>query len=84
MTDVVCHLGLHKTASGTLQRQFFPACPGLNLLTTQIPAVRDFVQSVTCKDPLYFQPEQAYREIAAILRRDRINLLSNESLSGPP
>ena len=43
MVDVVCHIGLHKTASGTLQRQFFPACSGLNLLTTLDPAVREFV-----------------------------------------
>ena len=84
MADVVCHLGLHKTASGTLQRQFFPACRGLNLLTTQMPAVRQLVQLITCKDPLYFQPEQAYGEIAEFLRPDQVNLLSNESLSGPP
>src|SRR5262245_50147919 len=82
--DVVCHIGLHKTASGTLQRQFFPACSGLNLLTTLEPAVRQFVSLVTRTDPLYFSAQAAGTLIAGLLRRDRVNLLSNESLSGPP
>ena len=84
MADIVCHLGLHKTASGTLQRQFFPACAGLNLLTTLDPAVRQFVHAVTRKDPLYFDPQEALALLAGRLRGDRVNLLSNESLSGPP
>jgi hypothetical protein len=84
MADFVCHLGLHKTASGTLQRQFFPACDGLNLLTTLDPAVRQFVHTVTRKDPLYFDPRQALEMLAGRVRNSQVNLLSNESLSGPP
>ena len=84
MADFVCHLGLHKTASGALQRQFFPACGGLNLLTTLDPAVRQFVHAVTRKDPLYFDPKQALELVGGQVRSDRVNLLSNESLSGPP
>ncbi|MGH8241823.1 MAG: hypothetical protein ACRETY_00575 [Steroidobacteraceae bacterium] len=84
MADIICHLGLHKTASGTLQRQFFPACAGLNLLTTLDPAVRQFVHAVTRKDPLYFDHHEALALLAGRLRDDRVNLLSNESLSGPP
>ena len=84
MADFVCHLGLHKTASGTLQRQFFPACSKLNLLTTLDPTVRKFVHAVTRKDPLYFDPQEALSLLAGRVRGDRVNLLSNESLSGPP
>jgi Sulfotransferase family len=84
MANIVCHLGLHKTASGTLQRQFFPACSGLNLLTTLDPAVRQFVHAVTRKDPLYFDPNHALELLGGRVRSDQINLLSNESLSGPP
>ncbi len=84
MSDIVCHLGLHKTASGTLQRQFFPACRGLNLLTTLDPAVRQFVHAVTRKDPLYFDAKQVLRLLDGHIRSDQVNLLSNESLSGPP
>ena len=82
--DIVCHIGLHKTASGTLQRQFFPACKGLNLLTTLEPRVRQFVYLVTRTDPLYFSADVAGSLIGQLLRNDRVNLLSNESLSGPP
>lgn len=84
MPDIVCHLGLHKTASGTLQRQFFPACQRLNLLTTLDPAVRQFVHAVTRKDPLYFNAKQAFTLLNGRIRNDQVNLLSNESLSGPP
>ena len=84
MADIVCHLGLHKTASGTLQRQFFPACSGLNLLTTLNPAVRQFVEAVARKDPMYFDAKEAVTLLAGRLRSDQVNLLSNESLSGPP
>lgn len=84
MPDIVCHLGLHKTASGTLQRQFFPACRRLNLLTTLDPAVRQFVHAVTRKDPLYFNAKEAFTLLDGRIRNDQVNLLSNESLSGPP
>jgi hypothetical protein len=84
MAEFVCHLGLHKTASGTLQRQFFPACAGLNLLTTRDPAGRQVVHAVTRKDPLYFDPKQALESLVGQVRSDQVNLLSNESLSGPP
>jgi hypothetical protein len=84
MKEVIVHLGLHKTASGTLQRQFFPACRGLSLYTTAMPEIKKFVLEVTRKDPLYFSPESAFSHISSILSDDKPNLLSNESLSGPP
>jgi Sulfotransferase family len=84
MTDVVCHIGLHKTATTTLQRQFFPACKDLNLLLTKDPVVRDFIYAVRGKDPLFFDAHKAREQIYTRIVSDRVNVLSNESLSGPP
>jgi len=82
--SIVCHLGLHKTATSTLQEQFFPACQGLNLLTTLDPTVRQFIHGVTRKDPLYFNTSESRVLIESTLSNDSVNLISNESLSGPP
>ena len=82
--NVVCHLGLHKTASGTLQRQFFPACTDMNLLVAEDPVVRDFVQTVTAKDPWFFDADRARKTIESRMTHDKVNFLSNENLSGPP
>jgi len=84
VTDLVLHMGLHKTATGTLQRQFFPACPDCQLLTAATPGVRRFTHLVTRKDPLYFDPDEACAALRNELHPQRPNLLSNEALSGPP
>lgn len=82
--SVVCHIGLHKTASGTLQRQFFPACEGIRLFTTQQKHTSEFIRAVTCCDPTYFDASSALAKLQPHLEPDGINLISNESLSGPP
>jgi hypothetical protein len=82
--DLICHIGFHKTASSTLQHQFFPACANLNLMTTLKPNVREFIQLVTRQDPLYFNPNEARAILGRELSDREVNLLSNESLSGPP
>lgn len=82
--QVILHLGLHKTATGTLQRQFFPACPGINVLTTAVPQMRQFVAYATRTDPLYFDADHGLSLLDDVLDPDRTNLLSNESFSGPP
>ena len=84
MHNIVLHIGLHKTATGTLQRQFFPACSDLNLLTTQVPEMRKFVHYVTRRDPIYFNPTNAIEILSRLLDQKRPNMLSNESFSGPP
>ncbi len=84
MSKIIIHLGLHKTATGTLQRQFFPACEGLNLLTTRKPMIKAFVEEVTRRDPLFFDIEKAKELFFSEVNTQKINLLSNESLSGPP
>ena len=78
------HIGLHKTASGTLQRQFFPSCPDLNLLTTQQKHTAEFVRAITRQDPIYFQAGRAREDLAPHLSDHLVNLVSNESISGPP
>ena len=84
MPEVFLHLGLHKTATGTLQRQFFPACSDLDVFTTIVPEMKVFVELVTRKDPIYFDAENVRKVICPILSKQKANLLSNESFSGPP
>ena len=81
---IVCHIGLHKTATGTLQRQFFPACRELQLFTTLQPHTRDFIHRITRCDPAYFNADEAGALLKPYLSVDSVNLISNESLSGPP
>jgi len=82
--DIFIHIGLHKTATTTLQRQFFPACKNLNLFTTQIPEMEKFVHLATKKDPLYFNPGNARNILTPLFLKDKVTLLSNEMISGPP
>ena len=82
--NIVCHIGLHKTASGTLQRQFFPACRELQLFTTLQSYTKDFILAVTRCDPSFFNPDEARELLDPHLSAKDVNLISNESLSGPP
>jgi len=59
MPGTILHIGLHKTATTTLQHQLFPQTPGLNLFVTLQQPMRDFMQMVTRQDPAYFDPEAA-------------------------
>ena len=84
MPEVFLHLGLHKTATSTLQGQFFPACPDLKFFTTIVPEMKVFVELVTRKDPIYFDADSVREVIYPIFSKQKVNLLSNESFSGPP
>lgn len=84
MAKIVLHIGLHKTATTTLQEQFFPECEGVRLFTTKDRQMKSFVEYVVKKDPLYFKSEDAHAIISAAVSNKKINLLSNELLSGPP
>ncbi len=84
MSNVILHIGLHKTATGTLQRQYFPACEDLKLFTTLEPEMRAFVRYVTRCDPIYFNVPKALGYLESTLDDRNLNLLSNESFSGPP
>lgn len=80
MVDVVFHIGLHKTATTTLQKDLFPACSGINHLTGQRPAA--FVSRVTTGDPAYISGEELRHGLYPSLDDERVNLLSDEALSG--
>jgi hypothetical protein len=83
MVDVVFHLGLHKTASGTLQRQIFPRCKELRLFTIKEPAFNRFYRMVAFTDPTYFYPAKAKSLLEPYLHINKPNILSNEAFSGP-
>ena len=84
MSHTVLHIGLHKTATTTLQQQFFPSCSDVNLLTTQNFSVRNFINNVTKTDPAYFDADIARALISPLLSRSTQNIISNESLSCLP
>lgn len=82
--NIFIHIGLHKTATTTLQRQYFPACNDVNLLTTRLPEVYKFVHYACKSDPLFFDTQIAKQLLDPLIDSDKINILSNEMLSGPP
>lgn len=82
MVDIYIHIGLHKTGTTSLQRQFFPACNGANYLTGSSPAVTAFEQAAVTTDPIYYDAEGERKLIWPHLRHDRPNLLSREAFSG--
>lgn len=83
MSKIIIHFGLHKTASGSLQRQFFPSCQGLRFFTTLDPIFYKFYLKVAFSDPIYFDYRAARALMAPHLSDDFPNLLSNEAFSGP-
>jgi hypothetical protein len=84
MNDIYLHVGLHKTGTSTLQRQFFPACKDITFLTTKNDHMRQFRGYVVKTDPLYFEPSIARRIVAPCLQSGKKTLMLNESFSGPP
>ena len=81
MPDVIFHIGLHKTATTTLQRQVFPACKGLNYLSS-INDVNKFIQAVTTMDPIYYDASHWRTLVSPYTPGDMPTLISRESLSG--
>lgn len=84
MTDLFVHIGLHKTGTTTLQEHVWPRVSEINLLTTRLSPVQAAIWDITRTDPLYFNPEKTRALLGTVLDSARVNLLSNESLSGPP
>ena len=81
MTNVFFHIGLHKTATTTLQSQFFPLCKDLNYITNANNEVNEFVDKVTVTDPIYFNREDARNLVLPHLQNNKPNLISREGLS---
>lgn len=80
---VFLHIGLHKTATTSLQQQLFPYIPNLRYLGVQQPNMRQFIDRVTKQDPIYFDPVAATGLLDSEMV-DKTVLLSAESFSGPP
>lgn len=81
MHDIAFHIGLHKTATTTLQKQFFPLCGELNYITAHGRKAPLFLHHVSRTDMSYFDPDVVRRELAPYLSNDKLNLLSSESFS---
>jgi len=84
MSELFIHLGLHKTATSTLQDQLYPATQQLNYFSTLQDETRRFVHMATRQDPMHFDAAIASQLLKSRFSESRVNLLSNESLSGPP
>ena len=85
MYKIIIHLGLHKTATSTLQKDFFPACQDLNYLPTyKFREIRIFTNAVIGTDPVYLNPQAVKDPLASFMNSNKPNLLSFESFSGPP
>ena len=75
-------MGLHKTATTTLQRQVFPVLPGLHFIDSSREPAAAIVYSFQVQDPIYFDSSHARAVLEGVLADDKINLISSESLSG--
>jgi len=87
MTDLLLHIGYHKTASTWLQRRLFSDPVG-NFFRPGDP--RELMRQIALVDDLQFDPDRTrayfHDEIGKDLEvaNDRVLVLSNERLSGNP
>ena len=79
---VVVHIGLHKTATTTLQRQVFPVLPGLNFIDSALSAAADIIYAFQVQDPIYFDSSHARVVLQGTFSTIKVNLISSEGLSG--
>ena len=79
---IVVHMGLHKTATTTLQRRVFPVLPGLHFVDSARPPVADIVYALQVQDPIYFDSSHSRVVLEGALSADKVNVISSESLSG--
>jgi len=80
MSDVYLHIGLHKTATTTLQQQFFPMCTDLDYLVGA--SVDQFTQHVISTDPIYYDAQHGRSLLEPLFHENRPALISRESFSG--
>jgi hypothetical protein len=79
---VAVHIGLHKTATTTLQRQVFPALPGVHFVDSTHAAAAGVIYACQVQDPIYFDSSKARAVLDGAFSADQVNLISSESLSG--
>ncbi len=84
MVNICFHIGLHKTATTTLQQDFFPKCSELNFLMSEDSIAKEFVNTLISKDILYYDWLSNRKLLDKCLSDNKPNLVSFESLSGPP
>ncbi|MGH8241824.1 MAG: hypothetical protein ACRETY_00580 [Steroidobacteraceae bacterium] len=75
-------MGLHKTATTTLQRHVFPVLPGLHFIDSARKPAAAIVYSFQVQDPIFFDSSHARVVLEGVLSNDKVNLISSESLSG--
>src|SRR4026207_2344000 len=82
MRELCFHLGLHKTATTFLQIEVFPKIDSekLHFLGKSSPLLKDFIY----QDPMYFDADRTRDQILEKTHAGKINLISNEDLSGDP
>ena len=80
MYKIVFHIGLHKTGTTFLQKEVFPNIPDLNFLGKMGEELMDIIY----QDILYFDEKKNKERIKKKINLNKINLVSNEALSGDP
>jgi len=81
MHNVIFHIGLHKTATTTLQKQVFSRWPGI-VYVSKNPEVSGLIRAVTTTDPIYFEGDYWRDVLASNFPSDKPIIISKESLSG--
>ena len=79
---VAVHIGLHKTATTTLQRQVFPVLPGVHFVDSTHAAAAGIIYACQVQDPIYFDSGNARAVLQSAFSGDKFNLISSEGLSG--
>jgi hypothetical protein len=79
---IVVHIGLHKTATTTLQRGVFPVLPGLHFIDSARSAAASTIYTLQVQDPIYFDSSRAREALLRACSNVKVNLISAESFSG--
>jgi len=80
---ILFHIGLHKTATTSLQVDTFPKISELNYLPATSASVRNYLNHVLACDPIYYSASSCASDLSPQLDENRLNLISSEALSGP-
>ena len=82
MFELCFHIGLHKTGTTFLQTEVFPKIdPGKFHFLGKMSSL---MKSIIYQDPTYFDAARIRDRILENTHADKINLISNEDLSGDP
>lgn len=79
---VYFHIGLHKTGSTFLQKEVFPNIPQNNF--KYIGGIVDRFKELVYQDPVFYNADHTRIQLEKLMDKDKINLISDENLSGDP